>query len=65
MGGVAADKGMGKDAPTAADKLGEDFYKVLLQDEPFKSTTVSFTLPIGLFVETTLPPITIFTVCLD
>ncbi|GMY26057.1 SNF1-related protein kinase regulatory subunit gamma-1-like isoform X3 [Fagus crenata] len=40
-GGVAADKGMGKDAPTAADKLGEDFYKVILQDEPFKSTTVS------------------------
>ncbi|XP_041013062.1 SNF1-related protein kinase regulatory subunit gamma-1-like [Juglans microcarpa x Juglans regia] len=40
-GGVAADKRMGKDAPTAADKLGEDFYKVFLQDEPFKSTTVS------------------------
>ncbi|XP_057494398.1 SNF1-related protein kinase regulatory subunit gamma-1-like isoform X3 [Actinidia eriantha] len=39
-GGVAADRGMGKDAPTAADKLGEDFYKVLLQEEPFKSTTV-------------------------
>ncbi|KAK2983144.1 hypothetical protein RJ640_007820 [Escallonia rubra] len=39
-GGVAADKGMGKDAPTAADKLGEDFYKVILQEEPFKSTTV-------------------------
>lgn len=39
-GGVAADKGMGKDGPTAADNLGEDFYKVLLQEEPFKSTTV-------------------------
>lgn len=44
-GGVVADKRMGKDAPTAADKLGEDFYKVLLQDEPFKSTTVSLSLP--------------------
>ncbi|XP_007224598.1 SNF1-related protein kinase regulatory subunit gamma-1-like [Prunus persica] len=39
-GGAAADKGMGKDAPTAADELGKDFYKVILQDEPFKSTTV-------------------------
>ena len=40
-GGVAVDKGIGKDAPTAADCLGGDFYKVLLQEEPFKSTTVS------------------------
>ncbi|XP_004297330.1 PREDICTED: SNF1-related protein kinase regulatory subunit gamma-1-like isoform X2 [Fragaria vesca subsp. vesca] len=39
-GGVATDKGMGKDAPTAADHLGQDFYKTILQDEPFKSTTV-------------------------
>ncbi|XP_076907641.1 SNF1-related protein kinase regulatory subunit gamma-1-like [Bidens hawaiensis] len=39
-GGVAADKGMGKDAPTAADELGEDFYKIILQEEPFKSTQV-------------------------
>lgn len=39
-GGMAAEKGMAKDAPTAADKLGEDFYKVILQEEPFKSTTV-------------------------
>ncbi|XP_010256588.1 PREDICTED: SNF1-related protein kinase regulatory subunit gamma-1-like isoform X2 [Nelumbo nucifera] len=39
-GGMAADKGMGKDAPTAADRLGEDFYQVILQEEPFKSTTV-------------------------
>lgn len=55
-GGVAADKGMGKDAPTAADKLGEDFYKVILQDEPFKSTTVSYTLLLrGLFVKARLP----------
>lgn len=45
-GGVAADKGMGKDAPTAADELGQDFYKTILQDEPFKSTTVSLYLPI-------------------
>lgn len=41
VGGVAADTTMGKDAPTAADKLGEDFYKIILQEEPFKSTTVS------------------------
>lgn len=40
-GGVAADRGMGKDAATAADKLGEDFYKVMLHEEPFKSTMVS------------------------
>ncbi|CAL5355113.1 unnamed protein product [Camellia sinensis] len=39
VGGVAADRGIGKDAPTAADNLGEDFYKVILQEEPFKSTT--------------------------
>ncbi|XP_047308599.1 SNF1-related protein kinase regulatory subunit gamma-1-like [Impatiens glandulifera] len=39
-GGVVAERGLGKDAPTAADKLGEDFYRVLLQEEPFKSTTV-------------------------
>ncbi|XP_021299605.1 SNF1-related protein kinase regulatory subunit gamma-1-like [Herrania umbratica] len=39
-GGVAADQGVGKDAPSAADNLGEDFYKVILQEEPFKSTTV-------------------------
>ncbi|KAL5553911.1 hypothetical protein UlMin_041312 [Ulmus minor] len=39
-GGVAAEKGIGKDAPTAADNLGDDFYKVLVQDEPFRSTTV-------------------------
>lgn len=39
-GGLSAEKGMTKDAPTAADKLGEDFYKVILQEEPFKSTTV-------------------------
>lgn len=39
-GGVAVDKGVGKDASAAADNLGEDFYKVILQEEPFKSTTV-------------------------
>lgn len=41
VGGVAADKGLGKDAPAAADNLGQDFYQVILQEEPFKSTTVS------------------------
>lgn len=40
VGGVAADKTMAKDAPQAANNLGEDFYKVILQEEPFKSTTV-------------------------
>ncbi|KAG5087801.1 hypothetical protein AAZX31_01G041600 [Glycine max] len=39
-GGVAADKVMAKDAPQAADNLGEDFYKIILEEEPFKSTTV-------------------------
>lgn len=34
-GGVAAEKGMAK------DELGEDFYKIILQEEPFKSTQVS------------------------
>ncbi|KDP21218.1 hypothetical protein JCGZ_21689 [Jatropha curcas] len=39
-GGVGADKGLGKDAPAAANNLGEDFYNVILQEEHFKSTTV-------------------------
>ncbi|RZC87425.1 hypothetical protein C5167_035963 [Papaver somniferum] len=39
-GGMAADKGAGKDAPSAAGALAEDFYKVILQEEPFRSTTV-------------------------
>ncbi|KAJ9549239.1 hypothetical protein OSB04_021782 [Centaurea solstitialis] len=38
--GVVVEKGMGKDAATAVDELGEDFYKVILQEEPFKSTQV-------------------------
>uniref|UniRef100_A0ACD5W191 Uncharacterized protein n=1 Tax=Avena sativa TaxID=4498 RepID=A0ACD5W191_AVESA len=37
-GGLTAEKGVAKDGVTAADHLGEDFYKVL-QQEPFKSTT--------------------------
>lgn len=40
-GGVAADNVAGKDGPEAADNLGEDFYRVILREEPFKSTTVS------------------------
>lgn len=40
-GGVAADQVAAKDAPTAADNLGKDFYRVILEEEPFKSTTVS------------------------
>ncbi|KAL8532537.1 hypothetical protein ACS0TY_008943 [Phlomoides rotata] len=39
-GGVAVERGMAKDSSEAADKLGEDFYKVMLHEEPFKSTTV-------------------------
>ncbi|KAI5007831.1 hypothetical protein ZWY2020_008879 [Hordeum vulgare] len=39
-GGLTAEKGVARDGVTAADHLGEDFYKVLLQQEPFKSTTV-------------------------
>ncbi|KAF9626593.1 hypothetical protein IFM89_036108 [Coptis chinensis] len=39
-GGIATDKGTGKDGPTAAGSLGGDFYNVILQEEPFKSTTV-------------------------
>ncbi|KAH1031274.1 hypothetical protein J1N35_043448 [Gossypium stocksii] len=39
-GGVAADQASGGDAPAAADNLGKEFYKVILQEEPFKSTTV-------------------------
>lgn len=40
-GGVAAESGGAKDAPSAADALGQDFYKVILENEPFKSTKVS------------------------
>ncbi|XP_020106319.1 SNF1-related protein kinase regulatory subunit gamma-1-like isoform X2 [Ananas comosus] len=39
-GGMAADRSVAKDAPSAAGHLGKDFYKVLLEEEPFKSTTV-------------------------
>ncbi|PKA50962.1 SNF1-related protein kinase regulatory subunit gamma-1-like [Apostasia shenzhenica] len=40
VGGIASEKTIGKDAATAADHLGEQFYRLLLQEEPFKSTTV-------------------------
>jgi hypothetical protein len=30
-----------KSASSAADALGQDFYKVILENEPFKSTKVS------------------------
>ncbi|XP_020596595.1 SNF1-related protein kinase regulatory subunit gamma-1-like [Phalaenopsis equestris] len=39
-GGIAAEKSVGRDAATAADHLGEQFYRLLRQEEPFKSTTV-------------------------
>lgn len=39
-GGIAAEKGIGKDASTAAGYLGDDFYKIILQEEPFKSTAI-------------------------
>ncbi|KMZ70152.1 5'-AMP-activated protein kinase subunit gamma-3 [Zostera marina] len=40
VGGVAAGNIAVTGAPTAADRLGNDFYKIILQEEPFKSTTV-------------------------
>ncbi|XP_020254490.1 SNF1-related protein kinase regulatory subunit gamma-1-like isoform X2 [Asparagus officinalis] len=39
-GGLAAENDLNKDAPRVADDLGEDFYKVLVEKEPFKSTKV-------------------------
>ncbi|XP_025818723.1 LOW QUALITY PROTEIN: SNF1-related protein kinase regulatory subunit gamma-1-like [Panicum hallii] len=39
-GGLTAEMGVAKDGLASADHLGEDFYKVLLEQEPFKSTTV-------------------------
>lgn len=41
MGGVTVDRNMGKNPQSAADALGENFYKILLQEEPFKSTKVA------------------------
>lgn len=40
VGGVAAEKMMAKDATSAANALGEEFYRVILQEEPFASTKV-------------------------
>ncbi|KAF3783036.1 hypothetical protein EJ110_NYTH32987 [Nymphaea thermarum] len=43
--GMVAERGAGRDAPTAAGQLGEDFYsyKVIVQEEPLKSAAVSHT----------------------
>lgn len=41
---AAAENEEDKDSPTTADKLTGDFDKVILQDEPCKSTTVSYIL---------------------
>ncbi|CAK9195329.1 unnamed protein product [Sphagnum troendelagicum] len=41
LGALGALSGGAKDAPSAADALGQDFYKVILENEPFKSTKVS------------------------
>ncbi|KAF9601394.1 hypothetical protein IFM89_019247 [Coptis chinensis] len=38
--GIFVEKRTGKDGPTAASSLGMDFYNVILQEEPLKSTTV-------------------------
>lgn len=38
--GMTVERTLGKDVPAAANALGEDFYKVILQEEPFKSTKV-------------------------
>lgn len=43
-GGMVADRGVGRDAPSAADHMGEDFFKVLVQEEPFRSTKVRILL---------------------
>jgi len=40
-GGVAAEKTIAKDAPSAAGTLGEEFYRVILREEPFASTKVN------------------------
>ncbi|KAM0961730.1 hypothetical protein FF1_021097 [Malus domestica] len=51
-GGAAAEKGIAKDAPTAADELGQDFYNVILKDEPFQvnhSEVNTQILPLGAF----------------
>jgi len=34
-GGVAAVSGVAKDGASAADALGQDFYKLILESEPF------------------------------
>lgn len=39
-GGIATEKSVGRDGTAAADHMGEQFYRLLLQEEPFKSTTV-------------------------
>lgn len=53
-GGIAAEKSVGRDATIAADHVGEQFYRLLLQEEPFKSTTVNTLIPtvISLFLYT-------------
>lgn len=38
-GGAVVERGV-KDASSAVDSLGEDFYKLILENEPFKSTKV-------------------------
>jgi hypothetical protein len=40
-GGVVADARGAKSASSAVDALGQDFYKVILENEPFKSTKVT------------------------
>ncbi|CAN6675974.1 unnamed protein product [Malus baccata var. baccata] len=37
---TAAAKGIAKDSPTAADELGQDFYNVILKDEPFQVRSI-------------------------
>ncbi|KAH7294515.1 hypothetical protein KP509_27G004100 [Ceratopteris richardii] len=40
-GGVAVEMGVSRDPQSAVDALGEDFYKVILREEPFKSVKIS------------------------
>lgn len=41
-GGIAAENTIAKDAPPVANTLGEEFYRVILREEPFASTKVNY-----------------------
>ena len=39
-GGLGSEKMISKDVPSATDAMGQEFYRVILQEEPFASTKV-------------------------